>query len=168
MLWLMTAEFVRMLLILALAALLITAAHTDIIAYRIPNKVCLAIALLAPTYWILDSAVRQTDLITNVAYHLLVAGSVFTLFFIGFVLNKIGGGDVKLLGAIALWAPLDEMFRWLVFMSLAGGLMALFFAYKIHFCKQRRRYFRLRYGVAIAAGGIAFISQPFLKTLTLT
>jgi prepilin peptidase CpaA len=164
----MTVEIIRTFLLLVLAGLLIRAAHMDIIAYRIPNKICLAIALLAPAYWYVEARMGTMDPKANAVYHLMIAGCVFVFFFINFALGWMGGGDVKLLGAIALWTPLPDLFQWLVFMSIAGALMAALFWYMRKIRKQRRRFYHLRYGVAIALGGVAFVSQPFLKTLTLT
>lgn len=164
----MMADIIRDVLLVILAGLLVKAAHTDIIAYRIPNKICLAIALLAPVYWLAGTHGDLALFQVAAVYHGMIAAGIFTFFFISFALGWMGGGDVKLLGAIALWTPLQQLFQWLVIMSLAGALMAALFFYMTKIRKQKRRFFRLRYGVAIAAGGIMFVSQPFLKTLTLT
>lgn len=56
--------------------------------------------------------------------HLLLAGIVFALGFIMFVLGWIGGGDVKLLTALTLWAGPSYGSDLLVMTTLGGGLMA--------------------------------------------
>jgi prepilin peptidase CpaA len=162
------ANIISALLVVILAGLLIKVAHTDIVRYRIPNKVCLAIAVLAPAYWFAQAQGDLSVLKGIVVYQLIIALCVFLLFYISFALGKMGGGDVKLLTAIALWTPLSDLFLWLIIMSFAGALMALVFLYMHKVRKQKRRFLQLRYGVAIAAGGIVFVSQPFLKILTLT
>jgi prepilin peptidase CpaA len=162
------AEIIRVLLLMILAGLLVKVAYTDIIRYRIPNKVCLAIALLAPAYWYAMANGDLNALKAIIVYQLIIATVVFLLFYVSFALGLMGGGDVKLLAAIALWTPLSDLFLWLIIMSFAGALMALGFLYMHKIRKQKRRFYQLRYGVAIAAGGIVFVSQPFLKILTLT
>jgi prepilin peptidase CpaA len=162
------ADIIRDLLLVVLAALLVTAAHTDIFRYRIPNKLCLMIALLAPAYWVALAHGDFGALKAVAVYHLIIGVAVFLVFFACFAGGWMGGGDVKLLAAIALWTPLYDLLLWLVIMSFAGALMALLFMYMHRVRGQKRRFFRLRYGVAIAAGGVAFVSQPFLNVLTLT
>ncbi len=164
----MTADIIRTLLLLVLAGLLVKVAHTDIISYRIPNKICMIIALLAPTFWIVDANVNNIPLKASIIYHLMIAGGVFFLFYLSFIFGKMGGGDVKLLAAIALWTPLPDLILWLCIMGISGGALALLTLYMNQVRNQRRRWFRVRYGVAIALGGILFVGQPFLKTLTLT
>jgi prepilin peptidase CpaA len=162
------ADTFRTILLIMLAGLLIKAAHTDIIRYRIPNKICLTIALLAPLYWIAEAQGNIEVLKIAALYHLVIGVAIFMIFYVSFALGVMGGGDVKLLGAIALWTPIQDIMIWLIIMSFAGALMALLFLYMNKVRKQKRRFFRLRYGVAIAIGGILFVSQPFLKILTLT
>jgi prepilin peptidase CpaA len=82
-----------------------------------------------------------------------------------FVRNWMGGGDVKLLAASALWFDLDQGWKMLVAVAIAGGLEALaIMLLRLLPWPQswRARLAVLRqgeampYGVAIAAG-VAFI-----------
>jgi prepilin peptidase CpaA len=56
--------------------------------------------------------------------HLLLAAIVFAVGFVMFVLGWIGGGDVKLLAALTLWAGPSHGPDLLIMTTLAGGLMA--------------------------------------------
>lgn len=78
-----------------------------------------------------------------------------------FVRGWMGGGDVKLLAASALWFDLDQGWKMLVAVAVAGGLESLFVMMLRFFPWSegvRRRVAWLRkdealpYGVAIAAG----------------
>jgi prepilin peptidase CpaA len=56
--------------------------------------------------------------------HLVLAGIVFALGFVSFVFGWIGGGDVKLLTALTLWAGPSHGPDLLILTTLGGGLMA--------------------------------------------
>ena len=51
--------------------------------------------------------------------------AVFAVFAGLFALGLMGGGDVKLLGALALWLPWQAMSTLLVIMALVGGVITL-------------------------------------------
>jgi prepilin peptidase CpaA len=105
--------------VLCLAGLLVAAAISDARHLIIPNRYCLAIAILYPAYVL--SVGHEVDWIGAVAFGsgLLVLG-----FFLH--LGKIaGGGDAKLLAAVALWAGPGLFFDFLVITGVAGGAMAL-------------------------------------------
>ena len=50
---------------------------------------------------------------------------MFGLFAIAFALGAMGGGDVKLIGALALWLPFQAVIVLLFIMSVAGGVLTL-------------------------------------------
>ena len=50
---------------------------------------------------------------------------MFALFAAAFALGAMGGGDVKLVAAIALWLPAQAVFALLFIMSIAGGALTL-------------------------------------------
>ena len=78
-----------------------------------------------------------------------------------FAIGAMGGGDVKLIAAIALWLPWQLVVLLLVIMSLAGGLLTV--AMLIHKRLARRETpIEVPYGVAIAFGGLWLIAQRFL------
>jgi len=73
----------------------------------------------------------------------------------------MGGGDVKLLTALALWiAPLPFL-RLLIVMALVGGVLTLFIgAWKI--ARRRRNEISVPYGVAIATAGLWVLGTSYL------
>src|SRR4028119_1020782 len=97
-----------------LAAALLLAAIGDWRSRTIPNWLNGTIALLAIPYW--WSA--GVTLWPGVALHIGLAVIVFALFAIAFRLGAMGGGDVKMAAALALWLPLGGVMKLLVIMSI--------------------------------------------------
>jgi len=142
----------------ALAAMLLAASYCDLKARTIPNGLNLAIALLAiPFWWSLG-----LPLWPDAALQLGVAAIVFGLFAIAFALGAMGGGDVKLVAAIALWLPFQAVAALLFIMSLAGGVLTLAMWIR-HKLARRGEKLEIPYGVAIAFGGLWLISERFLN-----
>ncbi|MEH3106808.1 MAG: prepilin peptidase [Sphingomonas fennica] len=144
-----------------LAALLIRAAWTDLASRTIANRLNLAIALLAvPWWWAIGLQPWP-----GVAIQLGLAALVFAGFAALFAINMIGGGDVKLLGALALWLPPEELPAMLWAMALCGGLISAGMI-----CHRRlvpagggpRPAAEVPYGLAIAIGCIPFITNRIL------
>ncbi|MBV9884188.1 MAG: prepilin peptidase [Sphingomonadaceae bacterium] len=145
-------------LLAVLAALLLAACWCDLRARTIPNGLNLAVALLAvPFWWSLGLAFWP-----DVALHLGVAALVFALFAIAFALGAMGGGDVKLVAAIALWLPYQSVLALLFLMSVAGGALTLFMLIR-HKLARRTEQLEIPYGLAIAFGGLWLISERFLN-----
>jgi prepilin peptidase CpaA len=90
------------------------------------------------------------------------AAIVFVLLAAAFYAGMMGGGDVKLAGALALWFPPASTIKFLVFMSLAGGVLTLVIL-AWHRAKRREGRPEIPYGVAIAFGGLVILAQPFLN-----
>ena len=160
-----TAGFTEALLGL-LAILLIVAAVIDVRTFTISNGLNATVALLAPLYWWSIGLPLWPDAAIQVA----VAAGVFALLAVTFYIGMMGGGDVKLAAAIALWfSPLTTL-KFLVIMSLAGGLLTLI-VLLIH--KKRANpplgedgrpvKPEVPYGVAIAAGALWILAQRFLN-----
>ncbi len=166
----MTATFAQQIALLGCAGLLVWAAVGDIIHFRIANRLSLAVAALFGAYatagWLAGTPVA--------ALSGLVAG--FGVFIAGFLLYSrglLGGGDVKLFSAVALWSGLDGLPQLVFIVALAGGVMALGMVGAKTFSYVRQPASRpaglpmwralLRqpapYGVAIAAGGLVFIAR---------
>jgi len=74
----------------------------------------------------------------------------------------MGGGDVKLAAALALWFSPAGTLRFLVYMSLAGGLLTLVMVV-LHRVRSREGRPEIPYGVAIAIGALAILAQRFLN-----
>ena len=139
-----------------LAAMLVVAATGDIRTRRIPNKLNLAIALLAVPFWALSGYAIWPD----VAMQLGLALGAFLLFALLFQIGMMGGGDVKLLAALALWLPLASLVKLVVIMSLAGGVLTLVLLVR-HRARKTGGRLEIPYGVAIAFAGMWLIGERF-------
>ena len=157
----MNAGFTEMLLI-GLAATLVVIAVIDVRTYTISNRVNVAIALLAPVYWWSIGLPLWPDAAIRVGVALAVLAVLAVTFYIG----MMGGGDVKLAAALALWfAPLSTV-RFLVVMSIAGGLLTLFVVVRHKWRPKpsaEGEKPEVPYGVAIAAGALWILAQRFLN-----
>lgn len=141
-----------------LALLLLVAAATDLRARIIGNRLNLAIALLAPLYWWATDMAPWPDM----AVQLLLGACVFALFAFLFALGWMGGGDVKLLGALALWLPLAAVVKLLVATSLLGGVLTLAVV-AVHRLRKLKTNPEIPYGVAIAAAGLWVIGERYFN-----
>jgi len=149
--------FTEILLVL-LALLLVIAAVIDVRTFTISNRLNLTVALLAPLYWWSVGL----PLWPGVAIQIAVAAAVFGLFAIAFFVGMMGGGDVKLAAAISLWFSTLMTLRFLVFMSIAGGVLTLVVLARHRMLKKPGRP-EVPYGVAIAIGALAILTQRFLN-----
>ena len=160
----MAAELV---VIVVLPVLLALAAGWDLASYTIPNRLQLA---LVAAFAIFVLAAGMTP--AMLGWHLL-AGFLglavgFTLFALGFV----GGGDVKLFAAIALWLGFDlDLMDFMLIASLLGGALTLILvalrqvplparltgqSWLLRLHDQRAG---IPYGVALAAGAFFILPQ---------
>lgn len=141
-----------------LAAMLAWIAVVDVRTYTISDRLNAAIALLAPIYWLSAGVPLWPDAAIRVGVGMLV----FMLFAGAFYLNVMGGGDVKLAGALALWFTPYETLTLIVIMSIAGGLLTLVVLAGHRLLRKEGRP-EVPYGVAIAVGGMWLLAQRFLN-----
>jgi prepilin peptidase CpaA len=146
------------LLVAILAAMLIVAAVGDLRTRTIPNWLNASIALAAIPFWILSGI----SLWPEVALQIAVAAAVFGLFAVAFHFGAMGGGDVKMVAAIALWLPAGAVLKLLVIMSLAGGVLTLAMVARQRLANSGNQL-EIPYGVAIAFGGFWLIGERFLN-----
>jgi prepilin peptidase CpaA len=144
-------------LLALLALMLLAACWFDLRSRTIPNELCLAVALLAIPFWWATGLAIWPDAALQVG----VAALVFGLFAAAFAIGAMGGGDVKLVSAVALWLPWPAVLVLLVIMSLAGGVLTIALAIR-HRLARRQTRLEIPYGVAIAFGGLWLIGQRFL------
>ncbi len=144
-------------LLCALAIALLFAAFTDLKSRRIANWLNGAIALAAPLFWIASGL----DLWPGVAIQFGVAIATFAICAGMFAIGWMGGGDVKLLVALALWIPPAAFLKLLVIMALAGGVLTVILG-GWHVIRRRKDRITIPYGVAIAFGGLWVISTDEL------
>ena len=145
-------------LLAILAALLVFAAVVDVRTFTISNRLNLTVALLAPVYWASISLSPWPD----VAIQIAVGAGVFVLLAGAFYAGMMGGGDVKLAAALALWFSPAATAKFLVLMSIAGGVLTVA-VLAWHRAKRREGRPEIPYGVAIAFGGLAILTQRFLN-----
>ena len=144
-------------LLAALAIALLVAAFTDLRHRRIGNWLTAAIALAAPAFWWASGL----SLWPEVAIQLGVALATFAVLAVLFALRAMGGGDVKLLTALALWIEPELFLRLLIMMALLGGVLTIGFS-AWHIMKRQREKLAIPYGVAIALAGLWVLGTNYL------
>lgn len=115
----LSAPIISQIAICGFAALAVAAAISDIRHLKIPNHYTLAIAVLFPAYAL------TTDTPVNWLGALAISGALLALGFPLFVKKMLGGGDAKLIAAVALWAGPDLFLTFLLVTTVTGGTMAL-------------------------------------------
>jgi prepilin peptidase CpaA len=146
--------------------LLLYVAVIDIATRLIRNEICLMLALLG--------IAGQFASPMQVTESLIAATILLLLLIVIYQQGWIGGGDVKLLVALAIGLPLVGVIQLLTITALAGGVLALVhlmmrllpypklapagssFVRRVYAVERWRnlRHAPLPYGVAIACGGI--------------
>jgi prepilin peptidase CpaA len=159
-----TAAFLQILLLLYVATI-------DIATRSIRNEICLVLALLG--------IAGQIASPMQVVESLIAATILFLLLIVIYQRGWMGGGDVKLLVALAMGLPLMGVIQLLTITALAGGVLAVVhltmrllpyprlapagssFVRRVYAIERWRhlRHAPLPYGVAIACGGIWTILQ---------
>jgi prepilin peptidase CpaA len=154
-----TASLLEILLLLYVATM-------DVATRLIRNEICLALALLG--------IAGQLASPMQAAQSLIAAAILLLLLSLIYARGWIGGGDVKLLVALAVGLPLLGVIQLLTITALAGGVLALVHLMMRHLpypklvpagsslarricAVERWRHLRrapLPYGVAIACAGI--------------
>jgi len=154
-----------------LAVLLIAAAMDDLRTYSIPNQLVFGIAALYPAHVL--TSVQPVPWVTA----LIFATVIFVVGFGFFAAKAMGGGDVKLMAAVALWASPHYIMTVLV-LTLAGALL-MAFASAIRAALSEARaaqnftlgaavanlrhvpIFKMQipYGVGIAVGGLYVVAR---------
>jgi prepilin peptidase CpaA len=157
------------------------AAFKDVCERRIPNRLTGALAALYPVYVLVSP--------TPVGWPAAV-GLAVVVFVIGlglFARELIGGGDVKLIAVLSLWAGPEQFLLFMLVTTLAGGALSLFSLWyrrwggviEAHMAAlglaprgggarispeapaggSTAPSTTLPYGIAIAAGGIAIVIE---------
>lgn len=144
-------------LLVALAIALLVAAFTDLRRRQIDNWLTGAIALGTPLFWWASGI----SLWPGVAIQLGVAIAAFAVLAGLFALRMMGGGDVKLLTALALWIEPSLFLQLLIVMALAGGVLTIVLG-AWHVMRRQRDRLAIPYGVAISAGGLWVLGIHYL------
>ena len=149
------------------AILMVVAAMSDAVRFRIPNLVCLAILLTFPLF------VYTAPVTVPWVEHIITFAIILVLGYQLFARGFAGAGDIKLLAVIGLWAGPNYWPHFLFITAATGGILSLGIggltilrhklskkAGKVDFAKTP-----IPYGVAIAVGGLctlALLSHPDL------
>jgi len=154
--------------------LLLYVATMDVATRLISNKISVVLALLG--------IVSQSPSPMGIVESLVAASFLFLLLLVIYQQGWMGGGDVKLLVALALGLPLTGVIQLLTITAFTGGVLALVHLMMRNlpyprlapagsslvrrvYAVERWRHLRhapLPYGVAIASGGIwAIFSKGF-------
>ncbi|HZG09069.1 MAG TPA: prepilin peptidase [Allosphingosinicella sp.] len=145
-------------MIALLSAGLLAAAVGDWRTRTISNWLNGAIALGAIPFWWSTGLGLWPD----VAIQVGVAALVFAIFLVAFAMGQMGGGDVKMLGAVALWLPPMAVFHLVVIMSIAGGVLTLAMLLPARLLRQEGNP-EIPYGIAIAFAAFWLIGERFLN-----
>lgn len=154
----MVNETVEYLLIGILSALLITAMVSDLRHRIIENWLTLTVAVLAPIYWMVSGMPVWPDM----AIQLGIGLGTFLFFMIFFALGQFGGGDLKLLGALALWLPLFPLINALFIMAIGGGVLTVI-TFAHHKATKREGAVQTPYGIAISVAGLFAIYERYIN-----
>ncbi|MGY4175767.1 prepilin peptidase CpaA [Bradyrhizobium sp. USDA 4518] len=154
--------------------LLLYVATIDIATRLISNEICFVLGVLG--------IIGQLLMPMQLAQSLIVGAVLFLVLLTIYQRGMIGGGDVKLLVALAIGLPLSGVIQLLTATALAGGVLAALHLMMRRlpqprlapagsslirrvYAVERWRHLRhasLPYGVAIACGGIwTILSKGF-------
>jgi prepilin peptidase CpaA len=146
--------------ILLLAAGVVTwAAISDLRTNIIPNSANVALFALW-TGWVVSGANAQ------VWISLAIGAAIFLLGAVLFHFGQMGGGDVKFLTALGIWAGPAEVLPFLIQVAFAGGILTLAWvvngrlvAPALGRIVQSDAKRMVPYGVAIAAGAFLMFAR---------
>jgi len=138
-----------------LVLLLLSAGIEDVRLRTIANWKNAAIALLAVPWWFANGMSFWPEIVLQLG----VAVLMFSFFCAAFAIGQMGGGDVKLIGALALWFPAQPLLALLIVMSLIGGAITIVMMID-SWRRNDKRPIEIPYGVAIAIAGLLALREP--------
>ena len=97
---------------------LVAAAVIDVVTFEIPDTLSIVLAVLAVAHGALHPGFGW-------AGHLSAAAAMFAFGLLAFSRGWLGGGDVKLMTALALWTGLAGLPVLFLAIALAGGALTL-------------------------------------------
>jgi prepilin peptidase CpaA len=149
--------------LIVLAGLLIAAAWQDMRTLHIGNGLSIAIAALF-VGWAIIGLIAGSYTLQALGLSIACGAGLFAVGVAAFAIGILGGGDVKLLAAVGLFAGPAGILDLLLVTALAGGLLGIAVLAGAPIgpvptpgeAALRRR---LPYGPAIAAGGLWVASR---------
>ena len=145
-------------LMAVLGLLMIAAAISDLRSRTISNELNAAMALLAIPFWVATGLSLWPDIPIQFG----AAFAVFLVFAGLFAIGAMGGGDVKMIGAVMLWVPLPLFLPMLTVMAVGGGILSAVMLVRMKM-RPSDKPVEVPYGVAIAAAGLWALHQQDLN-----
>ena len=148
-------------------ALLVYGAICDVATFEIPNFISVVGVLL-----FLPATIGANWEFSEIVQHFLAGGAVLIVGISFFVMNVLGGGDVKVLAAAAVWSGFSDLFSLLFWIALVGGALTLTLVLFRRIamperCQSLRWLARLHgeagvpYGVAISFGTLFSVCEIY-------
>lgn len=136
-----------------LGLLLLYAAISDLRSRSVDNWVSIAMAAAAPVWWLAAGWSAHA-----MAWQVGFAAIVFAVLFGAWMLKVLGGADVKLIAALALWLPAGERLSIFFAIAVAGAVVAVTAGvWALTLRRRGPKPIEVPYALAIAAGGAVFL-----------
>ncbi|MBL4871249.1 MAG: prepilin peptidase [Robiginitomaculum sp.] len=154
---------ISLVIIVIFAGCMLAASWSDLTSMTIPNWISL---VLIAGFLIVTPFVWQGWGVFGT--HILVGLACFSAGLAMFALGWMGGGDAKLLAATSLWWVWSDLFQYLFYTTIAGGMLALFLIFgrkyipvsvlKTGWAKRLLKdEKKMPYGLALAFGALAVL-----------
>lgn len=136
--------------------------YFDLRFRRIPNGLSLLVALAAVPYW---GGVSGLSMPVAMGQQLLILLIAAVPLLVLFAVGALGGGDVKLFGALLLWIRAGDALEVIAVTILAGGVVAV--GAVVHGLWRRRKLsdVTVPFGVAIATGAMPVLIGDLVVNL---
>lgn len=139
-----------------LCALLLVASVTDARSRIIPDWVNIAVAAIALPFW----WATHLSIWPGLAVQLAVAATVFVVLLGAFNIGQMGGGDVKLLTALALVLPPLDFLDAFYATAMIGGILTSGQLVR-HTLRAKGGQFENPYGISISLGAMVAIGGRY-------
>lgn len=155
----MKSDVIVLGLLAVLALSFLTAAYTDARWRKIYNWQTLPLAACAPLFWWASGFGLH-----DIGWQLLSAGGWFAVLCLINAAGMLGGGDLKLLTACALWVkPMPFMHLLMIMALVGGGLCVAIAVWKITIRSPLKP--QVPYGLAIAVAGLWILGTDYLPMI---
>lgn len=161
-----------LLIVVAFFGLLALVVYNDVCELRIPNGIPLSLLALYPAYVLIAAPGTGGWLAVAIAAAVLLVGLA------AFAAELVGGGDVKLLAVLSLWAGPAGVVDLFVITAFVGGGIALLMLSPLRYVvagasdaigatavRDTLLGRHLPYGVAIVTGAVAVIGPGVLALI---
>lgn len=154
---------VMMVMALAAVAVLLYGAWCDVKTHELPDELSIGLVGLwiAKQLLVLWAGIWSGQALV---WSLLLSLAVFVAGFVCFILNGVGGGDVKIMSAFSLWIGFEGGVMFLIITLLVGGVMALVLLtsmvvrHGVKSVTSRSRAVPFAYAPAIFVGGLVSVA----------